>query len=36
MSEWFRVWLLSFRDYVCSDGSRITETGERIAAGAVR
>lgn len=36
MNDWFGQKVLSFRDYVCSDGSRITETGERIPAGALR
>lgn len=32
MNDWFGLRLLSFRDYVCSNGDRITETGERIPA----
>lgn len=36
MNDWFGVRLLGFRDYTCTNGDRITETGERIPAGALR
>ncbi|WP_374406268.1 hypothetical protein [Pelagerythrobacter sp.] len=36
MNDWFGVRLLSFRDYTCANGDRITEEGVRIPAGAVR
>ncbi len=36
MNDWFGVRLLSFRDYNCANGDRITEEGERIPAGSLR
>ncbi len=36
MNDWQGVRLLSFRDYTCANGDRITQEGERIPAGALR
>lgn len=36
MNDRFGVKLLSFRDYTCTNGDRITETGERIPVGSLR
>jgi len=36
MNDWFGVRLLSFRDDTCTNGDRITETGERVPARELR
>lgn len=36
INDWLGLRLLSFRDYTCANGDRITEQGERIPAGSLR